>query len=279
MGGRFSRSWRMIKHSAAILQQDRELMVFPLLSSIAALLVFISFVPLIIPAPAMQQGEAGSFNALALGLLYLSEYFVMFFFNTALVGAAMIRMDGGDPTISDGLRIAWSKAGRILGYAMIAATVGILLRAVGERFGLLGRMIVGLFGIAWTAASFLAVPILASRDVGPLDALKESATLLKQTWGENVISNSGIGLIFILIYVLAFVIAGFMLSTASTTGNMSLIIGIIAVSIIGLIVIGLLQTALQGIFSAVLYRFATNGQNTGGFSADTLSQAFTAKLS
>ncbi|MDP6675521.1 MAG: DUF6159 family protein, partial [Gammaproteobacteria bacterium] len=128
-------------------------------------------------------------------------------------------------------------------------------------------------------ASFLTVPILASRDIGPLDAVKESATLLKQTWGENVISNSGIGLIFMLIYVFAFVIVGFMLSIASTTGNMSLIIGIIAVSIIGLIIIGLLQTALQGIFSAVLYRFATNGQNTGGFSADTLNQAFAPKLS
>ncbi|MDP6673875.1 MAG: DUF6159 family protein, partial [Gammaproteobacteria bacterium] len=138
MGGRFSRSWHMIKHSAAILQQDRELMVFPLLSSIAALLIFASFVPLITQGPAMQ-GEPGPFNVLALGLLYLGEYFVMFFFNTALVGAAMTRMDGGDPTVSDGLRIAWSKTGRIFGYAMIAATVGVLLRAVGERFGLLGR--------------------------------------------------------------------------------------------------------------------------------------------
>jgi len=108
MGGRFSRSWQMVQHSAAILKQDRELMVFPLLASIAAFLVLISFIPLFAQIPA-TQGEQSQLDIISLGLLYLAEYFVIFFFNTALVGTAMIRMDGGDPTVRDGLRIAWSK--------------------------------------------------------------------------------------------------------------------------------------------------------------------------
>lgn len=277
MGGRFSRSWQMVRHSAVILRQDRELMVFPLLSSIAAFLVLVSFIPLFDPG-ATTTDEQNPINIIALGLLYLAEYFVMFFFNTALVGAAMIRMDGGDPTVSDGLRIAWSKVGQIFGYAMIAATVGVLLRAIGERFGMLGRLIAGLFGVAWTVASFLAIPVLVSRDIGPLDAVRESASLLKRTWGENVISNAGIGLVFMLVYVLAFAVVGIMVSLVFTTGNMALILGIIIVSVVGLILIGLLQAALQGIFSAVLYRFATDGQDTGGFSADALTRAFAPKL-
>ncbi len=277
MGNRFSRSWQMIKHSAAILQKDRELLVFPLLSSIAAMFVFASFLPLFDQSAAVSD-EQNSINFIAFALLYLVEYFVIFFFNSALVGAAMIRMDGGDPTVADGLRIAWSKVGKILGYAMIAATVGVLLRVVGERFGIIGRLIIGLLGVAWTAASFLTVPILVSRDVSPTEAIKQSASLLKRTWGENLISNAGIGLIFMLIYALAFIIVGVALSMAIGTGNMPLILSIIAVYVIAMILVGLLQAALQGIFAAVLYRFATGGQNTGGFSADVLNQAFAPKL-
>ena len=277
MGGRFSRSWQMVKHSASLLQQDRELLVFPLLSSIAAMLVIATFIPLFDQGAAVSD-EQNTINVIALGLLYLVEYFVMFFFNSALVGAVMIRMDGGDPTVRDGLRIAWSKVGQIFGYAMIAATVGVLLRVIGERFGLLGRMIIGLLGFAWTAASFLTVPILVSRDIGPIDAVKESASMLKHTWGENVISNAGIGLVFMLVYVLAFIVVGIMLSLAATTGNMPLIAGIIVVSIIAIIFIALLQASLQGIFSAVLYRFATGGQDTGEFSTADLNQAFAPKL-
>jgi len=267
----------MVKHSASILQKDRELLVFPLLSLLAALLVLASFIPLF-ALDTVTVNEENPVNVIAFALLYLAEYFVMFFFNSALVGAALIRMDGGDPTVRDGLRIAWSKVGQILGYALIAATVGVVLRVIGERLGFIGRLIIGLFGIAWTAASFLTVPILVSRNVGPVDAVKESASLLKRTWGENIISNAGIGLVFMLFYVLAFGIVVLMLSLAIQSGNMPLIISIIAVSILGLIALGLFQAALQGIFSAVLYRFATDGQDTGKFSTNDLSHAFVTKL-
>jgi hypothetical protein len=277
MGDRFSRSWLMIRHSMEILQQDRELLVFPLLSSIAAILILVSFIPLF-GVDAAMPNEQNQLNILALGLLYFTEYFVIFFFNTALVGAAMIRMDGGDPTVRDGLRIAWSKIGKIFGYAIIAATVGVLLRVIGERFGMIGRIIAGLFGMAWTAASFLAVPVLVSRNLGPIDAVRESASLLKETWGENIITNAGIGLVFMLFYVLAFVVIGLLMSLVMASGNMPLIIAIITLSALGLIILGLLQAALQGIFSAVLYRFATDGQQTGGFSTDELHLVFAPKL-
>jgi hypothetical protein len=102
---------------------------------------------------------------------YLVQYFVMFFFNSALVGAAMIRLDGGDPTVGDGLRIARGKWLQILGYAAIAATVGMALRAVEQRAGFIGRIVVGLVGVAWTLATFLTVPVLVARDIGPIDAV------------------------------------------------------------------------------------------------------------
>src|SRR5690606_18457675 len=136
------------------------------------------------------------------------QYFVIFFFNTALVGAAMIRLDGGDPTVSDGLRIARGKWATILGYAAIAATVGMLLRALEQRAGVVGRIVSGLIGAAWAVAPDLTVPVLGARDVGPIEAVKESASLLKATWGENIIGNGGIGLVFTIANVVLVLVCG-----------------------------------------------------------------------
>ena len=222
---KFSRSWSLIKYSAGVLRQDRELLVFPLLSTIAAILVALTFVPLL-----MQTGiatEDGATKASPGGYavmfaLYLVEYFVIFFFNAALVGAALIRMDGGDPTVRDGLRIASSKTGKIFGYAMIAATVGVILRALAERLGFIGQFIIGLVGLAWTVATFLTVPVLVARDIGPVDAVKESATLLKETWGENIIANAGLGFVFVFVYIgMMFVFAGLVAMNCSTSDSLS----------------------------------------------------------
>ena len=199
MFARFSRSWSLIRASGSVLRQDKELMIFPLCSAIAALLIAASFIVPLLATGALERIDDGRPPAglLVLGFLfYLSQYFVVFFFNAALVGAAMIRLDGGNPTVADGLRIARSRVMPILGYAAIAATVGLLLRAIEERAGFIGRWIAGLLGLAFTVATFLTVPILVTQDIGPVAAVKQSAALLKRTWGENIIGNAGIGLVF-----------------------------------------------------------------------------------
>lgn len=280
---RFARSWSLIKASASVLRQDKELLLFPLLSSIATLLVAAAF---ILPALGLgaldglqrmdEQGLPPLAYALAF-LFYLSQYFVIFFFNTALVGAAMIRLQGGDPTVGDGLRIAGGKIGAIFGYALVAATVGMILRAIQERAGWLGRWIAGLLGAAWTVASFLVVPVLVSRDVGPIEAVKESALLLKRTWGENVIGQGGIGLVFGLINFLV-VIAGAALIVAAAMSQNAVLIGLaVATLVIALVIGALVQAALSGIYSAALYRYASGEGESAGFDSALLTQAFAPK--
>src|SRR5690606_3590144 len=132
--------------------------------------------------------------------------------------AAMMRLDGCVPTVPDGLRIARSKWVQILGYAAIAATVGLLLRAIEERAGFVGRIVVGLIGVAWTVATFLTVPVLVARDVGPVEAVKESATLLGRTWGENLIGNGGLGLVMFLANVLVVLVFGALTVAFATNG-------------------------------------------------------------
>ena len=278
---RLSRSWGLIKASAGVLAKDKELLVFPLLSAACTLLVAAAFLLPALGLGALDGLGAGggvSFAAYLLAFLfYLAQYFVIFFFNTALVGAAMIRLEGGDPTLRDGLRIASGKLVPILGYAAIAATVGMLLRAVQERAGFIGKLVSGALGVAWTLASFLVVPVLVARDIGPIDAVKESALLLKKTWGENLIGQGGVGLVFGLLFFLLALVGVAAIVAAALTGSGTLIVLVVALVIAAMLLAALIQAALAGIYSAALYRYAVGAGDSEGFNAQLLGQAFRTK--
>jgi hypothetical protein len=277
---RFSRSWELIKASGAVLRQDKELLLFPLFSGIAMLILFASFAVPLLATGAIERMNPENVQAplLVFGFVfYLVQYFIIFFFNSALVGAAMIRLDGGDPTVRDGLRIAGSRVVQILGYAAIAATVGLILRMLEERLGLIGRWIVGLLGVAFTVATFLTVPILVSRDIGPVDAVKESAVLLKKTWGENIIGNTGMGLVFFLAFLVVFGVGTLLFVGVAQTGNNTLVAVVFGIFMLALIGMMLVQAALQGVYAAALYRYATDGNVGESFSSALLGEAFRPK--
>ena len=280
---RLSRSWSLTKASASVLRQDKQLLLFPLISMGALILVVASFAAPVFGLGILDGISGGGDQRVSAGLyvvgflFYFSQYFVIFFFNAALVGAAMVRLDGGNPTLGDGLRIATSKVGAIAGYALIAATVGMILRAIQERVGFIGRIIVGMLGVGWTVATYLVVPVLVARNVGPIDAVKESTALLKKTWGENVIGQVGIGAAFGFIFM-AVIGCGFMLVAASfMTHSIVLIVLALVATVIAVAITGLVQSALTGIYAAALYRFATTGEGTQGFDSGAMKLAFAPK--
>lgn len=280
---RLSRSWQLVKASAAVLNEDRKLLLFPLISFAAMLAVLVSFaLPLVgwlVWGQSAAQGTAMASTSLyaAVFAFYLVQYFVIFFFNTALVGAAMIRLEGGTPTLQDGLRIAGSKWVSILGYAAIAATVGMVLKAIQERVGFLGRIVVSLLGAGWTVATYLVVPVLAARDVGPIDAVKESASILKRTWGENLAGQAGLGLATGALYVCIVLLGGALLVGAIVSGSATLVVLSVLLVIGAVLLAALVHGALSGIYAAALYRYATQGGNAQGFDSGTLRNAFIAK--
>ncbi len=282
MAGKFSRSWDLVRASANVLRTERRLLVFPLLSGIACLLVVASFaLPVFLSVHAAQGAgehpQQGSGFYIGLFAFYLVQYTVIFFFNTALTGAAMAAMNGEQPTLGDGFRLAISKLPQIFGYALIAATVGLLLRALQERMGLIGRIVVGLIGVAWSVATFLVVPILAATDDGPIDAVKRSAAMLKRTWGENIIGNAGIHVVFSIIYVLVILVFAALLAFVVPLHAPALTLLVGAIGVLAVILLALVQSALQGIYSAALYRYAQYGDAGDGFQATMLEQAFRAK--
>ena len=280
---RLSRSWQLVKASAAVLKQDRKLVLFPLISSMAMLAVLASFaIPVmgwVVFSDRSGQGSAvaGSTFYIIGFLFYLTQYFVIFFFNAALVGAAMIRLDGGTPSLADGMRLAASRWASILGYAAIAATVGMVLRLVAERVGFLGRIITGLLGVGWTVATYLVVPVLVARDVGPMDAVKESALILKRTWGENLVGQAGLGVTFALIQFVVVVLGVALVIGASSSGSAILIVLSLVLTIGAVLLSFLVQGALSGIYAAALYRFATQNGHSQGFDTNALRSAFVVK--
>lgn len=279
---RLDRSMDLVLASWKVLRQDKELLWFPLISTVATGIVMACFaLPMFglasIDGLVRPDGSTPPLVYVVAFLFYVVEYTVIFFFNTALVGAAMIRLQGGDPTFGDGMRIARSRLMAIIGYALIAALVGTILRAIQERVGLVGKIIVGLFGIGWTLATYMVVPVLAAREVGPIEAIKESATLLKDTWGENVIGQAGMGFAFGVI-ILAVCFAGvFLIGAAGMTHSVFLIVIAVLATIMAVAVTLLVQAALAGIYSAALYRYATEGEGSPGFDAGTLKLAFAPK--
>lgn len=279
MAGSFSNSWALVKASANVLKLDKELLVFPILSGVATVLVTISFIVPLAWTGGWQvfAGETGSYLGTVVGFLfYMVQYTIIFFFNSALVGAAMIRLEGGDPTVSDGMSIAMDRLGAILGYAALAATVGMVLRFISERVGIIGRIVVGFVGIGWTVATYLAVPVLVTKDVGPIDAVKESASLFKSTWGEQMVASFGIGWAFFLMgisWTLVFVLT--LVGAAKLSLGAPVVLPLVAVGVMGYVLLGLVASALQGIYTAALYRHASGG-HVEGFDGDMLRGAFRA---
>jgi uncharacterized Tic20 family protein len=277
---RISNSWKLVKASAAVLRADKELIIFPIVSAIGVVIVTLTF--------AAPMFLAGLFDALFFGqnqivglvvafLFYLAHYFVIFFANSALVGAAMIRLRGGDPTVGDGFRIAWQHVGPILGYAFIAATVGLLLRWISERSGTLGQIVVSLVGIAWNVTTYLTVPVLVMEEVGPIDAVKRSASLLKKSWGEQIVGNFGISTIFGLLAVAVVLLAIPAVVLAAMTESLALIIMTVLLFVLLLVGLALVGSALSGIYSAALYNYAVSGETGGYFEKDLIEDAFRRK--
>jgi hypothetical protein len=275
MFNRLSNSWQLVKASANVLKTDKELVVFPILSAVALVIVSLIFVLPMIVANIFDDMFKGSsiLGYAILFLFYIVQYCVIFFSNTALVGAALIRLRGGDPTVSDGLHIALRRLGPILGYAVIAATFGMVLKLISEKSkNFLAQMLLSFLQFGWNVATFLVVPVLAIENVGPIDAIKRSAAYLKKTWGEQIVGDLAISTIFTFINI-GIILLGVILTIGAVSSNAptAIVIAIILLFVMVLIFSILIGSTLSSIFVAAVYQFTTSG-NAGPFFDESLVQ-------
>ena len=282
--GKFSRSWELVKQSFTILRSDKQLMLFPVLSAVSCFVVTAVIATggafLLLPARAAAIAAGERFNPnqspmflLGMFTLYVVNYFVIVFFNVALVAVANSRLMGGSWTFKDGLALAWERKGTILEWALVAATVGVLLRTLEERLGLMGRLIMRIIGIAWTLACYFVVPVLAFEDLTPIDALKRSSKLFRDTWGEKVIGGFSLSMVSLVLMLPGI---GLPIAAAFLAGINGMMVGLILM-VLYFLVLSVFMSAVGGIFNAALYRYACFKQVPPAFSEELIVSAWAPK--
>jgi hypothetical protein len=278
--GKFANGLALTGQAWRVLMLDKELLIFPLLSGIACFLVLATFIAgawasgVRIKDP--QQIEAAYW--VGLFIYYFVNYFIIVFFNCALVACAMIRFRGGDPTVADGLKAARERLGLIAAWAFVAATVGVILQMIEERVGFLGKIVTMILGAAWTIATFFVVPVLVVENLGPIDAAKRSAAIVRKAWGESIVGNAGIGILTFLAMLLL-VVPCALLTIVLAVKTSSIAVGLVGAALtIGLVVtIALVSSALTSILLSALYLFASGEKAPPGFDPSRLKGAFVGK--
>lgn len=275
MFDRLSNGWGLAKDAFRVVSLDKELLLFPLMSGICCSLVVASFIlPLVgsgyLDGMTEEQVEALGQNPIAYVVgfaFYFCNYFVITFFNVALVACAIIRFNGGDPGIGDGLRAAGKRLPQIVGWALVAATVGMILKVIESRSEKAGRFAAGLLGTAWSIAAYFVIPALVVEKLGPIAALKRSVSILKDTWGEALGANFSLGFINFLMTILAIGIG------TAAGALINPVVGV-CVGVILLIIVGLISSAVKTIVIGALYEYAHYGRTPEQFDRDSLRFAF-----
>jgi len=290
--GRIGRSWALTKSCFRILRREKYLAWFPVLSGLSGMLVL---APLIAGAIALAVHGVSSLDqgwfdrhrtelkvggAAALFLLYFVGYFLSTFFNVGLISCVLSRLEGKPTSFGRGMKTAWSRLGKIAGWAFLGATVGVVLQAIESRVGFLGQLAVRFVGLAWSLVTFLVAPVIAFEGLGPVDAVKRSAALFKQTWGEQLAFRFGIGTALSMLFLLfTLVVVGVGIAVPALTGMAAggtalglWVIGLFLFVFASGVALAIVSSCLTSIYHAVLYSYAVTGMLADEFDAGLLPQ-------
>jgi hypothetical protein len=268
------RSYAIFVESLRILGKDKEILIFPLLSGVITIVAFATMVFAGLTSGLLKEFQAGNrvLGYVVLFVWYFVSWFIVLFFNVAVIECASIRLRGGDPTIADGFRASMKHLGRIAAWALISATVGVILRVIAERAKIVGRIIAGLLGAVWSIATYFIVPVMIfeGRSIG--DSVKQSTQLIKKTWGESLIAAGGIGA-----FIMLLAVGGLILPIAAMFISATAALIALGVMVIYWIALSVVSAALSGIFRTALYLYAAEGRTPEGFTPDYVQNAFKVK--
>lgn len=279
---RISNGWALSKQSFRILMLDKELLLFPIMSGIACLAVLASFALPLINSKYLSvimddhQAPQDPLAYVILFAFYFVNYFVIIFFNSALMSCAIIRLKGGDPTVGDGFNSAMNRLPQITGWALVSATVGFILKLIESKSEKIGQFVAGLLGMAWSITTYFVIPVLVVEKKNPIDAMKRSVSILRETWGESLVANFGIGLIVFLLMIptFALLVGGFFVLS-----SVNAILGgvMIASGVVCILLISLISSAIHSILIAAIYLYAAEGEVPEQFDQALIQHAFAHK--
>ena len=247
---RLSNGWQISMNSFKVLKANRQLIIFPILSGLSLVMLLSSFIVLILAGAGWNLDSISKPNTpgsyALIFLYYIINYFIVVYFNTALIHCTSLYFKGEEVTVRKGLDFSNSRIGAIFSWALFAGTVGALLKIIQENLGSAGKIITGLIGVVWSIATFFVVPVIAYEKLGPIDAFKRSVQIMKEKWGESLGSSFSFGLVqlvgMIIIAVPAFIIGAVIHPFAG-----------IAFGVLGLLLLSAIVSATQSIFISAIY--------------------------
>lgn len=284
----FSRSWTITKLSFGVINKDRELLGFALMSFIFSSIYAIAMIiPSVIPVVMQEDFSQDSLEIIHYVIIFFTYFglaFIATFFNVCVVYTTKIRFEGGNATFMDSIRFAFTRLGLIFKWSALSATVGLLLRILDNLASRLGRggeivarILIGLLGMTWSIVTIFVVPVLVYEGLGPIDAVKKSTQVIKKTWGESLIRSIGLGLIQFFVIVLIIVAsAGLTYMLVAAFENIGLLIGV-GIGLLAVLLAGLIFAVANTIFSTALYLYAQNHQVASGFNEEVVRDAFKPK--
>lgn len=272
--------WQLTRKSWSVLRADGSLALFPVISALSTICLL-----LILWGPALGLGwvhmDSSSSNVypgqevvwLIVGLSAYLTTAVAVFCNVALASCTALSLQGEDTTLGQGFSLALSRWRQVLGWALIATTVNLILRSLEERLPLAGKLAAGLVGLAWTLACMFVIPVLALEGVSPMDAVRRSAQTFKARWGEGLTGNALIGalggILFLLVFISAIAGAGLLMGVSP-----GLAVGWVLLMILCWMVAMVALSTLNQVFLVALYLYSRDGQVAGPFSAEEFAAAF-----
>jgi hypothetical protein len=280
--GAWERSWMLTKASFGVISKDREMLLFPILAAISSLLYLAALlVPSFVLDLAHDAGVPGIslLQGVALFLSYFGLAFIATFFNVCVVYTTKTRLGGGDATFFESLGFALSRIHLILGWALVSASVGLLLHAIeraGRRSGVVGRIVLGivrmLLATAWAVTTIFVTPAMVYRGLGPFDALRDSRQTLSATWGENLVGYFGLGIanFICLLGPLVLTLAGI------AVANVVPALGILMIGVggLGLLAVTVLFNMASTVYRTALYHWAAYRAVPEGFDGSVFQSAF-----
>ena len=265
----------MTKLGIAVVRADPELMVYTLLSGILSLLaigVGISGsigLDVLATDPECVGEECGSeliFGHMAIWFVfYLIVSIITVFWNAAIIASAYERLTAGtNPSFSYGIGQAMKCLPQIFIWGLIAGTVGLFIQileglANSEDSPPPLRLVAGMasffIGVAWWVLTFFVVPIIVLERASVLDSMGRSPELFRGTWGEDVTSHIGTGLLMTLcIFILAAISVPVMM-----LGDVGLVLGLVILAV-GVLFAVLFFSTVEAVNRASLFYYAKTGQ-------------------
>ncbi|MGG9960189.1 DUF6159 family protein [Ferruginibacter sp. SUN106] len=272
---RLSNGWKITMSSFDVLKKNKQLLIFPVLSGISMVLIMAAIIVPVLAAAGwdVDNLNIGSDNQvvpyLFTFLFYLVNYFVVVFFNMALIHCTKLYLQGEEVSVMIGIKFSMSRIGVIFSWALFAATVGTILKAIQENSGWLGKIVGGILGFVWGVTTFFVVPVIAYEQLGPIDAFKRSGQMMKEKWGESLSSTFSLGLIQFIAFILILIPCGLIAVYVNPVAGIALglLLGFIVMTII---------SAAQTIFVSLVYQ-NINGNVQEHFNQQIIDNLFERK--